>query len=148
MFVLMALGSFRFSIDTFAYEELRRKTHARIQPQDVIGAAPSLHYMGPGVHTLSITSVFFPWHLPGNRGLEQANAMRAACGQSFQLVASKIDYGEPLGRWALLSIDERKTEIHPNGEGQKISLEIELMFDPAQDRPDIGSILSKLNLFG
>lgn len=147
--VLMALGEFRFSIDTFSYEELRRKTHARIHPQEVIGAPPPLHKMGPGANTLSITSTFFPWHLPGNRGLDQLNAMRAAAGRSMQLVASKINLGEPLGRWALLSVDERKSEIHFSGEGQKIALDIELMFDPPSGRPDIGGVFASLtSLFG
>jgi|GEM_PF-1631580 len=148
MNVLMALGEFRFEINSFTYERLRRKTLARIHPQEVIGAVPPLHNAGPGNDALSITSTFFPYHWPGHTGLSQAKAMRSAVGRSLPLVAARFDLGEPLGRWALLSMEDDRSEIHPSGEGQKICLNIELLFDPPPGRPDVDSILTKLNLSG
>ena len=148
MNVLMARGEFRFEINRFTYERLRRRTQARIQPQEVIGAVPPLHLAGPGNDALSITSTFFPFHWPSHKGLSQVKAMRSAVGRSMPLVAARIDLGEPLGRWALLSMDEEKSEIHPCGEGQQIVLNIELLYDPPPGRPNIDSILAKLNLSG
>lgn len=127
--ILMAYGGFRFSMDTFSFEKLARSMEARLEAQNVIGARPSLHKMGFGLEKVSFSSTFFPFHLPNNQGLTQVSAMRRAVGESFPLVAVRAQAADYTGMWALHSISETKSEIHPNGEGQKIEVELELYFD-------------------
>lgn len=128
-FILMGYGPFRFEIASFAYEKLKRKHEANIQVQKIIGGRPSLHRMGYEAETLSITSTFFPHHLPGNRGLFQLAGMRAAVGTSMPLIGNRVAFGDIFGRWALKSIEDGHEEIFIDGLGQKIEVTMELLFD-------------------
>lgn len=141
--VLMAYGPYRFSIGTFAYEEMRRSFSARVESQAVIGARPPLHFMGPGDETIGFKATFFPYHLPGNAGLAQLAAIRAdvASGASYPLIGNRAQVGEVFGRWALLSVGDTQSEIGPEGIGQKIEVEIELIFD---GRPRSAGALSAI----
>ena len=127
--VLMGYGPFRFSIGSYSYEKLKRKFEARIEGQKIIGARPSLHKMGFETETLSVTSTFFPFHLPNNTGLSQLAGVRAAIGTSMVLVGNRLGVGDMFGRWALKSIEDSQEEIFVDGVGQKISVEMELLFD-------------------
>lgn len=125
----MGYGPFRFSIQAFAYEKLKRKFEARIESQKIIGARPSLHKLGFEAETLSMTCTFFPLHLPGNQGLSQLAGMRAAVGESLPLVGSRGTFGDIFGRWALKSVEDGHEEIFIDGVGQKIEVAIELIYD-------------------
>lgn len=129
--VLMAYGPWRFSIGSFSYEEMSRQFSARITSVPVIGARPPLHFLGPGEETIGFRATFFPYHLPGNTGLAQLASMRAALNEptSFPLIGNRAGLGDVFGRWALQSLGETQTEIGPDGVGQKIEVEIELIFD-------------------
>ncbi|XWN29973.1 MAG: phage tail protein [Devosia sp.] len=127
--VLMEYGPHRFSIDTFGYEKIKRAFEARIASQNIIGARPSLHKMGYGDETIRITAKFFPFHLPGNRGLSQLSRMRQDVGSSHQLVGNRIVVGDAFGRWALKKVGDTGEHIAPNGVPQEISVDIELLYD-------------------
>ncbi len=144
MHVLMAWGDFRFSIMTMAYEELTRAFAARIQPQNVIGERPSLHMMGWEAETIGLTATFFPFHLPGNRGLEQLHAMRAAVGTSAPLVGNARGMGTSLDTWALQSIEETHREIHPDGTGQRIEARLSLLFDGRARPPEARNAMARM----
>lgn len=143
--ILMAYGGFRFSMDTFAYEQVTRKLSARLESQKVIGSRPSIHNLGLDDETISITATFFPFHLPGNAGLSQVARMRAAVGEAQPLLAFRQIFADYAGMWALKSFEEKKSEIHPTGEGQKIEVEIELLFDPDSNGGGLSSVFSLFN---
>jgi len=143
-YVLMAYGSFRFSMATYAYEKLKLKAEARIEPQKIIGSRPSLHRMGYEAETLSLTSTLFPNHLPGNAGLSQLAGLRAAVGQSQQLVGNRLSIGDMFGRWALKSIEATHEHIFVDGVGQKIDVQMELIFDGRGRTPEAAAAIARL----
>ncbi|MBB4267364.1 phage tail protein [Roseospira visakhapatnamensis] len=129
MHVLMAWGDVRFSISTLAYDELSRSLAARVSPQAIVGARPTLHHMGLEQETLGLSATLFPYHLPNNRGLSQLHVLRASVGTSELLIAGAGGMGTALDHWVLKSVGDTQTEIHPNGTGQKIAVTLELLYD-------------------
>jgi phage protein U len=145
--VLLGYGEFRFSMETFSYESFERKLEANIQAVNIIGGRPSLHKMGLGVETVNLESTFHPYYLPNNGGLAQVSAMRAAVGRSMPLVALRSGFADITGNWVLKSLGEKKTEIHPSGEGQVIVVNMELQYDGGGSR-GLALMSSVFNLFG
>ncbi|MBB4287835.1 phage tail protein [Roseospira goensis] len=144
MHVLMAWGDFRFSIATIAYEELTRAYTARIAPQHIIGARPSLHMMGWEAETIGLSATIFPFHLPGNRGLEQLHGLRAAVGTSEALIGNARAMGTNLDTWALKSVGETQGHIHPDGTGQRIVVRLEFLFDGRARAPEARSAIARM----
>jgi phage protein U len=144
MFVLMGYGPFRFSIESFGYERLKRSFSARIEPQKIIGARPSLHRMGFEAETISLSATFFPNHLPGNTGLAQLAGLRAAVGQSMTLVGNRVAVGDVFGAWALKSVENEETEIWVDGVGQAITVSLELLHDGPQRPPSVAAAIARL----
>ncbi len=140
----MGYGPFRFETASFAYESIKRKHEASIQEQKIIGGRPSLHKTGYGVESISLNSIFHPRHLPGNSGLSQLSALRAAVGTSMPLVGNRLAFGDVLGRWALKSVGDDHSEIFIDGVGQQISVDLELWFDGPGRTPGAGSAIARL----
>ena len=139
--VLMALGPFTFSMASFSYEDLKRQHAARIAPQEIVGARPSLHRMGFDNETLTIGATFFPFYLGGASGLSQVSAMRAAVGTSYPLVGNQGVVGLSFGRWLLHRVGDTQDYIGPTGVGQRIEVSIDLMFDGRTRTPGALSLL-------
>jgi len=144
MFVLMGLGPFRFSLSTFSYDEIKRKTEARVEAVKIIGARPSLHVSGLEVEKIEIKSVFHPKHLPGNSGLYQIAAMRSCVGQTYGFVGNRIGVGDILGQWMLQSVEDTQKEIFVDGLGQVVEVEIELQYDGRSRSFSAASALARL----
>ncbi len=123
--VLMGLGSFRFSVSNFSFEQFEQSTGSRIAEQEVIGAAPRTHLLGPAGESIELSSTFFPFHL-NTGGLQQLAGMRAACkGQSVMMLVS--GNGNFYGQFVIKDIKQTRTYYHPNGEAQKIEVKISLL---------------------
>lgn len=129
MFVLMGLGPFRFSLSTFSYDEIKRRSEARVEEVKIIGSRPSLHRSGLEVETIEMKSVFHPMHIPGNSGLYQVAAMRAAVGSSYPFVGNRIGVGDVFGTWLLAAVEDTQKEIFVDGLGQAVEVGIELKYD-------------------
>lgn len=120
--VMMAVGDFRFSINTAAYEELSRSASYRWVSQARVGRRPAQQYVGPGEETLRLSGRVYP-HFRG--GLGQIKAMRdiAETGEP-QLIVDGLGYVS--GLWVIKQVTEGQTRI--DGEGiprrQDFSLEL------------------------
>jgi uncharacterized protein len=66
--VMMALGSYRFSLATAAYDRLTRAAAWRWPSQEVIGGPPVRQSLGPAETTLELTGILYP-HYKGLLGL-------------------------------------------------------------------------------
>lgn len=109
--VFMALGDYRFSMTTAAYETLRRETKWRWPSQERLGRVPAKQYVGPGEDTITLEGVVYP-HFRG--GLEQVDAMR-----------DEADKGEPLllvdglgyvyDYWVVTSLSETHARVWEKG---------------------------------
>jgi phage tail protein len=57
---MMALGSFRFSIETATYQELKRGQSYRWQSQVRLLRRPALQFVGAGSEMIELTGVIYP----------------------------------------------------------------------------------------
>ncbi len=146
MHILMAWGDVRFSLSTIAYDELTRSLAARVSPQNIIGARPTLHHMGLDQEAIGLSATLFPYHLPGNRGLSQLQDLRAAVGNSALLVSGAGHQGTPMDAWVLKSVGDTHTAFLPGGAAQKITVRLEFLYDGRERTPEARTAMA--GLFG
>lgn len=120
--VLLALGSYRFSVSTGGYQKLQRSTNWRWPETHRIGVKPGLQYVGPGDDTISLDGTIYP-HYRG--GLRQIDHMRAQAGLG-QPLALTTGFGRYLGMFAITKIKEDQTYLMSDGAPRKITFDIDL----------------------
>jgi len=129
--VMLGLGTFRFSVNSAAYDQLVRKSGYTWAAQNKIGDMPALQFTGTESETINLKGVIYPEYLVQWRGLTgaqafgQIEAMRqvAAQGQP-QLLCSGL--GDSLGKWVIESIEETQSNFFSNGVGRKQEFNISL----------------------
>lgn len=120
--IMMALGSYRFSMDTAAYQDFRRQTSFRWTEQDRVGRAPALQFLGPGKETLELSGTIYP-HYKG--GLGQLDAMRAEAGKGEPLIL--VDgQGRVWGKWVIEEVAETQDAFLPGGVPRKQTFHLKL----------------------
>ena len=123
---MMGLGKYEFSIDTAAYNALRRSSAYRWQAQGRLQRQPAQQYVGIGTETISLNGMILP-HYKG--GLGQVDAMRrsASQGKPLQMIISpRPNAGEVLGKWCITRIEETQTEFTASGVPHKIEFTLSL----------------------
>lgn len=119
---MMALGSFRFSIDTAAYQELKHSQLYRWQSQERLLRRPALQFIGAGLATIELTGLIYP-HYRG--GLKQIDALRESAGRGEPLLL--VDgLGFVWGQWVITQIDEGQSFFQANGQALKQSFQLKL----------------------
>ena len=120
--VMMALGGFRFCVARASYQVFTRRAAWRWEQVDRIGRAPALQYLGPGADEVTLEGVIYP-HFKG--GLRQVETMRAIAGLGQPMIL--VDgLGWVWQKWAILSIEERKSVFLADGAPRKIEFSMEL----------------------
>ncbi len=89
---MMALGEYRFSIDTAAYQQLQRTTEYRWQSQARVGRLPAQQYVGPGSDSITLNGIIHPYY---KGGLKQLDAHAGRSGKR-QIPAFDRRPGSPL----------------------------------------------------
>lgn len=120
---MMALGDYRFSIDTAAYQELKRSQAFRWQAQERLQRSPAMQFIGAGDESIELGGVIYP-HFKG--GLKQLDAMRteASKGQPLLLVDG---LGFVWGQWVIIQIDEGQSFFQANGQPLKQTFQLRLV---------------------
>ena len=111
---MMALGDYRFAIDTATYQELKRSQSFRWQPQARIQRRPAQQFMGLGEETLEFSGVIYPRYRGGFKQLEKLSK-EASKGVPLLLVDG---LGFIWGLWVLTHTEE--TQSYFNTEGQPL----------------------------
>lgn len=119
---MMALGPYRFSVNTSAYQSLRRNTEYRWPNQERIGRAPARQFVGQGVETVSLSGVLYPHHAGGLSQLERMRDL-AGLGKPLQLTDGR---GKIWGLWCIERIEETQSVFFANGDPQKIEFSLQL----------------------
>ena len=119
---MMALGDYRFSLATAAYQELQRTTAYRWALQPRLGRRPSRQFVGAGDETISLGGTIYP-HYRG--GLGQLDAMRteAGAGRPLQLVTGT---GVVLGQWVIERVEETQRFFLDDGRPRSVEFRLEL----------------------
>jgi phage protein U len=120
--IMMQLGSFQFSLDTAAYQTLKRSSQYLWASTARVGQRPALQSVGLGIETIGINGVIYP-HYAG--GMGQVDAMRgeASKGEPLMLVDG---HGRIWQHWCITSIEETQTTFDTNGTPLKIEFRLQL----------------------
>jgi len=120
--ILLALGDYRFSIETAAYQTLQRQHRYRWQTQQRVGRVPAQQFLGKDTETITLKGEILP-HFKG--GLAQINALRAAAetGQP-QLLTDGL--GNVWGKYVIVAIHEEQDDLLHNGVAGLIRFRLEL----------------------
>ncbi len=119
---MLALGGYRFSLETAAYQELQRTTAYRWAAQPRLGRRPARQFVGAGDETVSLAGEIYP-HYRGGLGQLDALCREAGVGEPLQLVTGG---GEVLGLWVVERVEETQRLFLDDGRPRKISFRIEL----------------------
>jgi len=108
---MLALGTFRFSVNTAAFDELVRISEWRWQEKVIVGELPKLDYTGPALESIEIKGTILP-HYKG--GLGQLDEMRkiAGIGAPQRLVTGT---GKDLGSWVITKLHETQRQFYRKG---------------------------------
>ncbi|WP_086930633.1 phage tail protein [Agarilytica rhodophyticola] len=119
---MLALGNFRFSLDTAAYSELKRNCAYRWSSVERLDARPARQFIGLGEETINLTGMILPHYKGGLNQIEKLKAL-AGNGEPLIMVDGK---GIAWGNWVALSIEETQTFFTANGLPRKITFTINL----------------------
>lgn len=120
--MLMALGQFIFSLDTLAYQELKRSNTWRHPSSSRIGARPARQFVGVGDDTITLSGWIAPELVGKYESLAQLRSMGDS-GQAFALVSGT---GEVFGQYVIESLSETGTLHHADGTPRRIAFDLQL----------------------
>jgi len=113
--ILLQIGTFQFSMNTAAYNELTRKTEYRWAKVERFGRAPGKQFTGLGNDVIALRGTIYPhW----KSGLYRVDDMRAlaALGKPQSLVSMPTSSrGVNMGLWVIESVEEVQGNIRPGG---------------------------------
>jgi len=120
--VMMALGAYRFSISTAAYQEMSRAAEYRWAAQERVGAGDALQFTGAGPETIEIAGVIFP-HYRGGLGQLESMRLQASLGVPLPLISGT---GRMLGLWAVESVREDQRIFARRGAPLRVEFSLRL----------------------
>ncbi|CAN7463247.1 phage tail protein [Pseudomonas brassicacearum] len=112
-----------FNLDTAAFEELRRQTSFRWAGQERLTRSIAQQAVGHGEDKISLKGAIFPGF---KGGLKQLDTLRTI-GRRLQPVNLTTGYGEVLGTWCLLNIEEDQSNLLAGGIPRKQSFSLEFV---------------------
>jgi len=122
MSVMMALGFYRFALETSAYQQLQRTISYRWQAQDRINNDPAMQFVGLGTEQINLEGVIYP---DFRGGLGQIEGMKDSADRGEPLLL--VDgLGQIWGRWVILQIEETREVFLKNGVPRKISFRLSI----------------------
>lgn len=117
------LKPYYFNLDTAAFDELTRKTAFRWAGQERLTREIAQQAVGQGEDKLTIKGAIFPLF---RGGIGQLNELRSI-GRRLQPLTLTTGYGEVLGTWCLLSMDEEQGALLPSGIPRKQGFNLEFV---------------------
>lgn len=117
------LKPYYFNLDTAAFDELTRKTAFRWAGQERLTREIAQQAVGQGEDKLTIKGAIFPLF---RGGIGQLNELRSI-GRRLQPLTLTTGYGEVLGTWCLLSVDEEQGALLAGGIPRKQGFNLEFV---------------------
>lgn len=112
-----------FNLDTAAFEDLRRQTAYRWAGQERLFRPIAQQAVGLGDEKISIKGVIYPGH---KAGLKQLDTLRSL-GRHLRPLSLVTGYGEVLGNWCLLSVEEEQSNMLAGGIPQRQGFSLEFV---------------------
>lgn len=127
-------ASFTFNIDNAAAQTLSRRAEHRWPAQDRLWNDPAIQYTGAGAETLDLEAEILPAHR--GTGVGQVEALRQLArlpvgNPEPRPLLLVTGYGEVLGQWCILNIEETQDPIGPEGAplAQRVRLSLQRYYD-------------------
>ena len=120
--VMLALGNYRFSIDTATYETFRQSTSYRWPSQARLGQVPARQFVGLGDESIELNGVIYP-HYAG--GFDQLADLKTEAQQGEPLLLTD-GLGRVWGQWVVLGIQEEKSFLFANGTPRKLTFTLNI----------------------
>ncbi len=120
--IMMALGRFRFGVDTAAYQQLQHSQSWRWKTQDRLGRKPAAQYLGPELAKVVLDGVIYP-HFRG--GLDQVSDMRALADQGEPLMWTD-GRGHVHDLWCIVDVAETHSTFASAGVPKRITFSLTL----------------------
>ncbi len=112
-----------FNLDTAAFEELRRQTAFRWAAQERLSRPIAQQAIGQGEDKISLKGAIYPGRAGG---LKQLDTLRSI-GRALRPLSLVTGYGEVLGNWCLLSLDEEQSNMLAGGIPRKQAFNLEFV---------------------
>ncbi|MCU1722441.1 phage tail protein [Pseudomonas sp. 5P_5.1_Bac1] len=112
-----------FNLQTAAFDELRRQTAFKWAGQERLTRSTAQQAVGLGDDKISIKGVIFPGH---GAGLKQLDTLRSI-GRNLKPFGLTTGYGEVLGNWCLVSLDEEQGPLLAGGIPRKQTFSLEFV---------------------
>ncbi len=121
-YVMMALGDFRFSVSTAAYQSLQRTTTWRWAAVERVAVRPVQQFVGLGEDTIGLEGTIYPAYAGG---FGQMDAMRTEANKGKPLMF--VDgTGLVWGDFCITEISETQTVFFSNGLPRKVDFRLSL----------------------
>ena len=114
---------YHFNLDTAAFDELRRQTSFRWQGQERLRRSVAQQAVGLGEEKITLKGAILPHH---KGGLKQLNTLRTI-GRNLRPLNLVTGYGEVLGDWCLVSIEEEQSHLLAGGIPRKQGFTLEFV---------------------
>lgn len=121
--MMMALGTFVFSLPDLAYQQLQRSAAWRHASSERVGARAARQYLGPGEETIELSGLIAPELTGSPASLDTLREM-AAEGRPLTLVDGT---GVVHGAFVITGLQETRTLFFPDGAARKIEFSLSLM---------------------
>lgn len=112
-----------FNLDTAAFDELRRQASFRWAGQERLRRSVAQQAVGLGEEKITLKGAIFPHH---KGGIKQLNVLRSI-GRNLQPLNLVTGYGEVLGNWCLVSVDEEQSHLLAGGVPRKQGFNLEFV---------------------
>lgn len=121
--VLLSLGGFKFSLNTAAFTERRRKTGYRWAAQERIGGHDTLQFTGWEADTIELPGVVYPEFR--GVGTTQIGNLRTLANGGIPVRMVTSD-GRNFGEWVIEEIEDTQSYFTPTGDFLKQEFTIKL----------------------
>lgn len=117
------LQPYCFNLDTAPFDELRRQASYRWAGQERLRRSVAQQAVGLGEEKITLKGAIFPHH---KGGIGQLKVLRSIGGrlQALKLVTG---YGEVLGDWCLVSVEEEQSNLLAGGIPRKQGFTLEFV---------------------
>ena len=120
--MLLALGSFVFSIHSALFHQLQRKRSWRHPSNDRVGMRAASQFAGPGDDTISLGGLLAPGQIGHAEALDDIAAM-ADAGAAYPLLDGE---GYVYGAYVITDLDETKRNFLVDGQALAVDFTISL----------------------
>ncbi|MGH8077421.1 MAG: phage tail protein [Lysobacter sp.] len=121
--MMMALGTFVFSLAQLAYQQLQRSTAWRHSGSERVGARAAHQYLGPGEDTVELSGLIAP-ELTGDPASLDLLRNMAGEGRPLALVDGT---GTVHGAFVITALNETRTLFFADGAARKIEFQLSLL---------------------